>query len=214
MSANSFLRDDAGASLVEFLLIIPLLLAMTFSVVDMGVLMWQWNQAAKATQFGARFAAMNNPVATNMNLFTNPGDSDTSFVGMACVDPATGARRMDLSGQPLCPDRTSVCTSTGCTNGITADAAAFTAVANEMRNWLPILAPENLRITYSTIGLGFVDRPGGAPMAVTVSLRCLGVPLIWLDQFFAAPAGCAGFTGAPVPAFATTRISEDLANGW
>lgn len=216
MWANRFRRDQDGAALTEFLLILPILVFSVFSVVDMGMLMWKWNQASKATQAGARYAVTHAIVATGVNDFGNP--EDTANVGRSCTNP-DGSQAMSGGETPaaLCPASDSTCTSGGCDGSFipaSVNSAAFTGIVEAVQQWLPTATADNVVVTYSTIGLGFIGRPGGSPVAVTVSLRCAAVDLIWLDAFLTAPAACEDMVGAPIPAYATTLIGEDLVDGW
>ena len=43
-----FIRNQGGASLAEYVVILMLLMILTFGVMDMGYALWQWNNAEKA----------------------------------------------------------------------------------------------------------------------------------------------------------------------
>ena len=59
-------RDQSGAALVEAALAMPLALSLSLGTVDAALLLWERNQAAKATYSGARTAALSSPVAAGI----------------------------------------------------------------------------------------------------------------------------------------------------
>lgn len=210
MWANKLLRDCRGAVLIEFALIFPVVVLVTLGTVDMALLLYDFSAANKAATVGARAAIVSDPVATGITSLTyNPAD-----LGVACFNPAT------QTSNNVCPSVSSTCTpgATGgsCTNGYTFDDTAFQGILSEMQKILPRLGRQNVQISYSTIStLGFSGRPGGLPMTVTVSIRCMTHPLFFLGVLSALlpapPAGCpAGPAGFPMPSFATTLTSEDM----
>ena len=50
-------------SSVEFALVTIVFFLFVFGIFDFGRAMWQWNAAAKAVHWGARFAIVNDPAA-------------------------------------------------------------------------------------------------------------------------------------------------------
>ena len=79
----------------------------------------------------------------------------------------------------------------------------------------PRLQRQNVQITYQTTGYGYGGQPGGLPMTVTVSLKCMTHPFYFLGALmhwvFTPPAGCTGTPlGPPMPTFATSLTSEDM----
>jgi hypothetical protein len=85
-----------------------------------------------------------------------------------------------------------------------------------MHQIFPRLQPQNVQISYQTSGLGFVGRPDGLPMEVTVSIRCMTHQFYFIDALmgwlFSSPAGCdpAPAAGLSIPAFASTLPSEGM----
>ncbi len=57
-------KSEAGQSLVEFTLVLPMLLILLFAIVDMGRAFYTWNQVANAAREGARTAAVQSDTAT------------------------------------------------------------------------------------------------------------------------------------------------------
>ncbi len=60
-----FYRSEDGTSLVEGLLVFPLVLLTFSAFIEFTFAMYQWNQTVKAIQFGARKAAVLNPVVAD-----------------------------------------------------------------------------------------------------------------------------------------------------
>src|SRR6185369_11615656 len=59
-------NSTSGSSAAEFALTLPLLLIFLFGIIDAGRFAWEYNKAEKATQIGARFAAVTDPVAPSL----------------------------------------------------------------------------------------------------------------------------------------------------
>jgi Flp pilus assembly protein TadG len=226
-SANRFSRDSRGTSLLEFTLVFPVVMLAALGTLDVAYMLFDWAAANKATFVGARRAVVLDPVATEVTDLTY-STADTQM-GKACSDPATGAA--DPTSD--CPTVTTVCTpaATGgsCTNGYTWNETAFTnpppttpldsplsGIFDQMHKVFPRVQRQNVQISYQTNGLGFVGRPDGLPMNVTVSIRCMTYEFYFLGALmnwaFAAPAGCPAGTpaGLSLPSFATTLPSEDI----
>src|SRR5688572_7160965 len=91
-------RCKRAASAAEFTLVLPLLILLLFGMIDVGRFMWDMNKGEKATQFGARFAIVTDPVS--------PGLIEADFAGGAIAPgdliPASALGEL-------------VCTSTSCT---------------------------------------------------------------------------------------------------
>jgi Flp pilus assembly protein TadG len=222
-SANKFPRDSRGASLVEFTLVFPVVLLAALGTLDVAYMLFDWAEANKAAFAGARRAVVVDPVATQVTqlTYTTAGTQ----LGEPCFNPADGTANTTSN----CPTVTTVCTpaATGgsCTNGYTWNETAFTnptanaterGILDVMRDIFPRLQRQNVQISYQTTGLGFVGRPNGLPMSVTVSIRCMTHEFYFLGGLmnwaFAVPAGCPAGTpaGWSIPTFATTLPSEDM----
>jgi Flp pilus assembly protein TadG len=142
--------------------VLPLLLIFLLGIIDVGRLMWTLNQAEKATQMGARYAVVSNPVASiiNVNYVTAhniPGGD---------VVPAT------LFSQ-------AVCTNTACTvSGSAAnsrDGDAFDDIVEWMQNFYGGVTAANVVVSYQNVGLGYSGNPHGPDVSplTTVELRNL-----------------------------------------
>ena len=206
--------DDLGSSAVEFALIAPLLLLLSFGVIDGGLVLYRINTAEKATQMGARAAIVSDPVAGGLETYTAYGAPFNLNAGISLTDAAGVA----------VPTVLAVCDMDGCDCDEIAElcspvnSAAFSFIVERMRSVLPALGPENVLVEYSYIGLGFAGRPGGAIVpAVRVQLQNFTYSWVLLDVLIAIGRQLYGGEGdvAPrgdvvLPSFSTTLTGEDL----
>ncbi len=58
MSARPSLDGDRGQSLVEFALVLPVFLLMVFGIIDLGRVIWAYDNLANAAREGARYASV------------------------------------------------------------------------------------------------------------------------------------------------------------
>jgi TadE-like protein len=140
-------RREAGMTTVEFALVALAFFMLLFGIVDMARIAWEFNSAAKAAQWGARFAAVNSP----------PG---TGLCGWNSLSAAGG------NGRPV----------PGAGSTLIAPAPIVAAVSTEMQRIYARALPANVLITYRHAGLGFTGNPLGGPHAValvTVQLQNL-----------------------------------------
>lgn len=208
-SASKLWRDREGASFLEFTFVFPLLMLTAFCTVDFALVMFDWAQANKATQRGARVAIVSAPVAGGLDDLSELWVED---LGLWCVD----ADGIDTGN---CPAVQTVCNTSAAPNSCVDDfypfiTAAFTTIFDEMQRVFPRLEPQNVQISYRTMGLGFVGRPGGLPMEVTIEIRCMTHQVFFLAALaqwaFEPRDGCPNDSGVPIPAFATTLTTESL----
>lgn len=76
-AAFSFWRDDRGVSLTEGLITIPIVLLVFAAFIEFGYAMSQWNQTVKALQYGARLAAVSDPLVPAADFADAfPSDAD------------------------------------------------------------------------------------------------------------------------------------------
>lgn len=219
--ANNIRSDERGATFVEFAVTFPVVMLFILGGVDIGLMMANWTGYNRATFVGARHASISNPVATGINA-TIGGSAGTILPGQSCLNSATGAS----SGNCVVKQASTCIATSGvkggggsCTNGYTFDNAALDDIVAEMQEHLigSTLDRRQVSVTYTPTNFGYVSRVGGAPMNVTVSLRCLRQRFFFLDGLmgwaFPAPTDCAGISvasGVKLPIFSTTLSSEDL----
>lgn len=195
----SFRRSEEGATLVEGLIVFPIILLTFATFVEFGVAMVQWNQTVKALQFGARTLAVSDPL-----------------VNMAPFQPATGA----LEGGPVpfdpanpltvsCGAGTTACIVTGMNRLITGSDGQCNPSAQGTRLGMcdinQRLNAQNIRVTYYRSGLGYVGRPDGPVVSITVETRGLTFEFFFLGRLL-------GLNQINIPAHPVTITSEDLSS--
>jgi hypothetical protein len=159
-------RNQQGASAAEFAMVLPLLLLLLFGIIDVGRYLWTLNRVEKATQMGARYAVVSDPVANVIN---------TDFVGNPYSIPGGDPVPLATFGSAVCLNSGN-CTVTGSASGVSGrNAAAFTAIVTWMKKFSPEIQPANVRITYENIGLGYSGDPTGPDVTplTTVEIRNL-----------------------------------------
>ena len=189
MLNKGFWWDQRGGSAAEFTMVVVVFLVLVFGAIDFGRALWEWNQAAKATQYGARMAIVTNMVAAGLQTF----DGLPSAGGNGDPVPITA-----ISPNPV------TCNSSGCDGYGPLDAAAFSAIVARMKEIFRRVEEANVVIEYRHIGLGFAGNPFGPDIvpAVTVKLRDM--------TFRFMTPGLAGLADISMPEFATTLTGEDM----
>jgi hypothetical protein len=202
-------RDDRGTSAVEFALIGMLLFIVSFGIIDFGLAYWQWVSAEKATQVGVRKAVVSNIVANGLTTWPiNNGGS--SGDGTPCMS-STGVMVTDCKFSPVtctstAPGATPSCSCPGTCPTSNPVAADFDAIITEMQKMDPYVANDNVQITYSPNGLGFVGRPNGPPVTVTVAVTGMTFKFLVIDKLV-------NFGGTfKMPPFNATLVGEDLSS--
>jgi hypothetical protein len=208
------LKDCGGGPLVEFTLIFPILISVALGTVDFAYYWAEASFANKAAFLGARAATISSPIATGI---TDPS-WNPALLGQWCFDPTTG----DSNGN--CPTVNTKCTpgtsGGSCTGGETFDDTAFTAILTPMSGIFPKLQRRNVKISYSTNNLGFVGRPNGSPMNITVQIRCMTHQFFFINGLmrwvFTAPTvdqdgvSCpSGVTAGPTISASATSLSSE-----
>lgn len=158
----SLVRDCRGASAAEFALVLPFLLIMLLGIIDIGRYAYAFNRAEKATQVGARFAVVTDPVAPGLKAydFTNAGIAPGDSIPASALSPITCSKAAGCTCTGTCP------TGTGAVTG------AWTTLRDRMTATDPDIQEKDIRVTYSGSGLGFAGDPTGMNISplVTVSL--------------------------------------------
>jgi hypothetical protein len=202
---RSLWADTSAASAAEFGLVLPLLTLLLFAAIDAGRFMWEYNQAEKATQVGARTAVVTNVIP--------PGLASATYVGQAYSGvtltqgdriPAAALGTVScksVSGTVTCscaaPDGAAPCPTLG-----TINTAAFDLIANRMRTLYPNIKADNVRVEYRGSGLGFAGDPNGAEISPLVTVKLVNL------QFH--PVAVLKLAAFNMPNFATTLSAEDL----
>src|SRR3954470_21750140 len=100
-------RDNAGAVMVEFALVLTLTLLLTGGILEFLFAFWQWNAATKAVERGARIAAVSNPVPSNLKTAwgnvaipngSSPGDRyPPGTYSITCTGSGTSAATIGVT---------------------------------------------------------------------------------------------------------------------
>lgn len=184
---SSFFRDKAGGPAAEFALVLPVAVVFLLGIVDVGRLMWTWNQAEKATQMGVRAAVVSDVVPEGLLAERYVGkviDGVTLTQGDVIPAAALGDIECTSSGTVS----TCTCKTAPCPTTLTPiDGTAFNFIANRVVAMLPQATAANVVLNYQGSGVGFagdpvLNSPEIAPL-VTVSLRNLVFTPLLLQLF-------------------------------
>ncbi|WP_255876659.1 TadE/TadG family type IV pilus assembly protein [Sinorhizobium fredii] len=192
-----FRQDESGIALSEALITFPIVLLVFAVFFEFGYAMSQWNQTVKALQYGARLAAVSDPLAARDDFdaafpisAANPVNNGSATPNDATVSVrCTGDPK--LSGIPLC------------------DAAPLNRIVfgrngrpgmNDI-NWR--IKPENLIVTYQRSGLGYWGRPEGPVLTARLEAHDVKFDLPLLG-------GLLGIDDITIPAHPVTITTEDL----
>lgn len=191
------LRNQDGAVAVEFGLVGGVFILALMAILDFGTAFWQWNQATKALQLGARLAAVTDPVSSDLKTFDG-----------------LQAGGVDGGPMPAFERRCSGATQT-CTNG-TYDAGALQTLVYGRGNTtcpatrsdypgmcqiFPRVRPENLVVEYVQTGLGTAGRR--AIPTITLRFVNLNYDFVILNRMLGLPT-------IAMAGLATSVTAEDL----
>ncbi len=204
--AQDFWRGEDGVSLTEALLVLPIVLLTITAMVELGVAMFQWNQSVKAVQVGARLAAVSSPLVTDVAYARLTDDYGTIPGG----DPTPATIVTEVCGAGASPcdsaalDRLLTGSNGDCTTTDPAEIVGMCDVA-------PFIRRENVRITYTRSGLGYVGRPFGPVTNITVELRDLTFDFFIFDAVIrAVTPGSNPPAIFTIPAHPVSITSEDV----
>ena len=194
-SVKSIVKDQGGAAMVEFSIVMLLLFLLTFGIVEFGNLVFQWNSAEKATQVGVRTAVISDPVATELSSFDCRNGSIS--LGTPCRNGG------NTFGTVTCNGASSSCICPQLSN-CTFSSAALNLILTPMRKAFPRLQAQNIIVDYIDVGLGFAGRQGPVP-EVRVRLTGLTFRYVFLGGFL-------GFSNITMPDFRASLVGEDLSS--
>lgn len=142
--ARRFLREESGAGLVEYALVILLFLTLLFAIIDFGRLGFAIVSANKANQIAARIAAVRDAVCPGVPDRNGRGSDTSATFGTLCRAGANVCIDPDV---PPCPGDATHPTS----------AEIFAAIRPLMP---PNTSIEDIRFRYSfDPNLGFLGGP-------------------------------------------------------
>ncbi len=195
---TAFWQDTRGVTLVDGLITFPLVILVFAAFIEFGYAMFQWNQTVKALQYGARLAAVSDPLTTNFNTVfpkstNNPLDVGTSTPNNAAISSTCGPERINCNLTAL--NRIVLGNDGTCRAGGGSPPGICDI------NWR--IEPRNLVVTYQRSGLGYWGRPDGPVLTMRLEIR---------DVFLELPilGALLGFDNIPVPAHPVTITTEDL----
>ena len=200
-----FVEGQAGVTMVEALLTIPLVMLIIAGMIEGGVMMYQFSQTAKAMQIGARIAIVSDPAVADMfDQITAdyPTDSDGDPVPTDAREVSCGYDTTPCDGAALARIYDGGDGACGA-SGNPGDLVGVCDVA-------PFISPENLRISYIRSGLGYVGRPRGPVVTVRVEVRNLRFDTFILDDLISYFLPSSTFGSFLIPAQPVALTSEDL----
>ncbi|MDH3231073.1 MAG: pilus assembly protein [Alphaproteobacteria bacterium] len=152
-SAKRFAREEDGAFLIEFGLTFPVLILLSFGLLEFSLVVFDYQRAAEATRRGVRLAIIQEPIPNTTGL--NPPDEGVPATTIVCTAPL-GTVTCD-GGSP------------------SANADALWAdLLTEMRQAYPTLTDANVAVTFEGTMVGDPDDVGGVFPLVTVALVDVG----------------------------------------
>lgn len=174
-AVKRFWVEDGGGPAAEFALVLPIMLAFLLGIIDVGRLMWTWNQAEKATQMGVRYAVVTDMVAPGLSTYSFSVDGGllqgtpiprSAFGGASCklasaTDPASALSCSCNAGE--------TCPALGTpTNTATAP---FSRIVNRMSVIYPTIKKNNVVVEYGYSGLGYAGDPFASDVTPLVTIR-------------------------------------------
>ena len=186
------LRDRRGTTMVEFVVIAPLFFALFLGIIEFGLAFYWLKSAEKAAYLGVRMAVVRDPASTAAP--TQNVRAENGILGQPCrlvPSPCVDFGRIECAGAAC-------------------DGAGFDMIVARMQNIFPLIGPQNVRVRYEYIGLGFAGGP--AVPATSVILTGIDFPLFPLGQIFQLVGGDAS-APAVLPDIRATLTGEDLRTG-
>lgn len=199
-SALRFARDEAGAAMVEFAIVVGVFFLMVFQIIDFGIFTSNNLMAEKSTQIAARIATV-RPAAC-------VGVPDRYARGTASPAPRFGTSCGAIANACAIPAT------------ISCDGSAANATASEIWSRISPTLPggttiADLKFIYTAdTNLGYLGGPYVPRVTVELNLPAfqLSFPIGALANL--AGGGSGGFTGQPkYRVFSITSPGEDLAAG-
>lgn len=199
---RSLLRDTRGGSAAEFALVTPLVVLFLLGIVDAGRLAWEINRAEKATQIGARWAAVTDMVPGGLRDYSFA----TSGTVVQAGTPVPASLFPGVSCSSNGTTTTCSCAASGsCAFPLTVDtsgSANFSAIVNRMSGIKSGIAAANVVIDYNYSGLGFAGDPNGPDVAPIISVKLRNLQ-------FQPLLGILFKANIPLPDFSYSLTMED-----
>jgi hypothetical protein len=148
-TVRGFLADEDGAFIVEFGIAFPVLILLSFALLEFSLVVFDYQRAAEATRSGVRHTIISPPIANTANLIAYHDGSGGGLI--VCKNP---------EGTVICdggsPDENA--------------NARWAALMDNMTPIYPTLKSENVVVTYQGTDVGEEDEFGGTFPLVTLEL--------------------------------------------
>ena len=148
--AKRFARDEDGAFLVEFSITFPVLILLSFGLLEFSLVVFDYQRAAEATRRGVRLAIIQPPIPNTANL----------LIDEVIVCTAPGGTVECTGGSPY---------DDAATPEVEADIL-FAALLARMQQAYPTLTSNNIIITFEGTNVGSAEDIGGVFPLVTLQL--------------------------------------------
>lgn len=211
--SQRFALDEEGATLLELAIIVPMLLLLTFGIMEFGRFGYNETAAQKATDLAARTAAVRPSACDGVG---------GEIVLPATFQPVTGSNarfgslcRFNTNGAATCaPVATQSCTLQ---EGISAGNATAQEIWDTIRFLVPATAqPANVEVSYSfDRNMGFL----GGPYTPIITAEIVGLQF----QFITPLGALVALAGASdedqiantitFPSMSASLPAEDLGQG-
>ena len=216
-----FVRDETGAALVEFAVVVALFFLIFFALLDFGRLMYTIVQIEKASQIAARIASVRGPACGNLpaSLTNTPASGTVVQSGTSCDQGTNYCIARSFSCGSITRNGSDFPSGTIWSHAPTVDAANTTVA--EIWSRIEVLLPPgttvdalNFRYDYDQ-ALGFVGGPYTPIVTVEFDLPEFEFvsPLGGLADFARGGTGAVQTGTIPLPDFSVSLPAEDLVNG-
>lgn len=195
------LRSTCAASAAEFALVLPLFLILLLGIIDAGRFMWEYNEAEKAAQVGARMAVVTNVLSSGLKSAEYEGQTfDGVKVGPGDTIPVAAL------GTLKCSSTGCTCETAPCPDPGNFDASTFNDVlVARIREIDPSVTADNVEVRYSGSGLGFASS-GDMEISPMTKVTLKGLQFTPITTFL--------FASLDMPDFSATLTSEDASGSY
>ena len=202
------LRCTRAAGAAEFAMVLPIFLLFVFGIIDGGRLLWEINRAEKATQVGARFAIVTDPVSPDLI----EADYVSGSLAAGELIPHTEL------GTLKCTSTACTCETTPCpSGGGTVDSTAFTAMVSRMQDIYPPVTASNVEVRYSGSGFGYAGDlvgGGGGGGGATDTMEVSPLVTVSVTGLQFKPITLLLFASFTLPGYSTTLTAEDASGAY